>query len=190
MSEAISVLEQAWAIAYKEVGKEGAEVATIDMITGMFCSNTTGLCACSTASTHCEICLRHGWVTKLCWHACLQAAAPVVASWRSSVFSRAVRAACGLCKLLNMWWLLVPAGNASVFKAGIEKNAQRRAAQAEYAAQAEAAKKAGVMGKAKGVFSTATGGLLGSSSKSSGGGLPPNGIGEYPCSAGQSAVYT
>lgn len=34
MADAISVLEKAWAIAYKEIGKEGAEVATIDMITG------------------------------------------------------------------------------------------------------------------------------------------------------------
>lgn len=34
MAESISVLEQAWAIAYKEIGKEGSEVATIDMITG------------------------------------------------------------------------------------------------------------------------------------------------------------
>lgn len=34
MTEAISVLEQAWAIAYKEIGKDGSKVATIDMITG------------------------------------------------------------------------------------------------------------------------------------------------------------
>jgi hypothetical protein len=34
MSEAISVLEQAWAVAYKEVGKEDSMVPTIDMITG------------------------------------------------------------------------------------------------------------------------------------------------------------
>jgi hypothetical protein len=35
MSEAIHVLEQAWAVAYKEVGKEDSAVPTIDMITGM-----------------------------------------------------------------------------------------------------------------------------------------------------------
>jgi hypothetical protein len=35
MSEAISVLEDAWSVAYKEVGKEGEDkVPTIDMITG------------------------------------------------------------------------------------------------------------------------------------------------------------
>lgn len=35
MSEAISILEQAWSVAYKEVGKEGEDkVPTIDMITG------------------------------------------------------------------------------------------------------------------------------------------------------------
>lgn len=35
MPEAINVLEQAWSIAYKEVGKTGDDkVPTIDMITG------------------------------------------------------------------------------------------------------------------------------------------------------------
>jgi hypothetical protein len=38
MGDAIKVLEQAWAIAYREIGKEGDEVATIDMITGAMCS--------------------------------------------------------------------------------------------------------------------------------------------------------
>jgi hypothetical protein len=76
------------------------------------------------------------------------------------------------------------AGNASVFKAGIAKNVERQRLANQSAAAAEAAKKAGIMGKAKNVFgaggavgglSGAVGGLMGGKSSSGG----ANGLGEH-----------
>lgn len=71
-----------------------------------------------------------------------------------------------------------------MFKAGIAKNVERQRLQHESAAAAEAAKKAGIMGKAKNVFGAggavggltgAVGGLMGSKSSSGG----ANGLGEH-----------
>jgi hypothetical protein len=61
-----------------------------------------------------------------------------------------------------------------VFKSGIAKNMQRRQEAAESLAAAEAAKKAGIMGKAKNVFGV-------NKDKGSAGGAAPlaaNGMGE------------
>jgi hypothetical protein len=54
MSEAIEVLQAAWAIAYKEIGKEGEEkVPTIDMITGADTARCCRACACCCALGAC-----------------------------------------------------------------------------------------------------------------------------------------
>lgn len=54
MTEAISVLEQAWAIAYKEIGKDGSKVATIDMITGAPAAPQGHAAMCAGAPPACE----------------------------------------------------------------------------------------------------------------------------------------
>jgi hypothetical protein len=54
MTEAITVLEQAWAIAYKEIGKDGGNVSTIDMITGACTGSCWNPVSCRVSCSFCS----------------------------------------------------------------------------------------------------------------------------------------
>lgn len=165
MGDAIKVLEQAWAIAYREIGKEGDEVATIDMITGALRRTLSKWLVLFTSCRPCAVLCCTAKQRLPGQSSSQQPQKPTVEQYPQGV----TVPSCVLCC----------AGNASVFKAGIEKNMQQQRLYQDQAAAVEAAKKAGIMGKAKNVFGTTTGGLLGSKASSGGGApLPPNGVGE------------